>query len=126
MRLYQKGFTYPVTLSILLSMCLFLIMTAEILLIEKKVAIELAAIQQQDYYFLTALKKTEREFQSKGIITAGEYIFDKGTVTYTVSPATNGQHLVTFIVLLTEGTPIQAQSYYNINQKKMVKWFKNK
>jgi ComG operon protein 7 len=125
MRNCQKGFTYPLTLSILFSMCLFLTMSAELLLTERKIAVEVAAIQQQDYYFIAALKKTEQDFQSKNMTYSGLYFFENATVSFTTaSSGVPQQQKVTFTVKLNNRPTVEGYGFYDINQKKMVKWMK--
>ena len=119
----ENGFTYPITLSILIIFLLFFSIRVEQLLSERKMALETKKILEQEYYLLTSTKKIEK------ILQDGDSIQPKGTFNYTNGelvfqaniPAGEIQE-ISFTLQLHSGEISKGIGYYDLNLKKMVKW----
>ncbi|WP_059171118.1 competence type IV pilus minor pilin ComGG [Bacillus sp. FJAT-27445] len=119
----ENGFTYPITLSILLSISICLAATSELLLIERRMAKEAEIIQLQDYYLLRTLKKVETILKEKGgTPAAGSFTYRKGTASYTVVSSAPGMLYVTLLAKVEGRSSVIGYGYYDITLKKMVKW----
>ncbi|MGG3561009.1 hypothetical protein ABES03_05265 [Neobacillus rhizosphaerae] len=87
----EKGFTYPLTLCLLLFFLLFLAMHVDQLLIERKLAHETADIQQEEYYFLSSIKKVEVLYQTvETLPVRGGWTYSNGTMEYQAEAPTSG------------------------------------
>jgi ComG operon protein 7 len=120
----EKGFTYPITLSLLLSMCILLGASSELLLVEQKMAREAESMYLQEYYLLSSLKKVERSLQDgNGTPVSGNHYYSEGAVQYQTVTESGGGLKVTFRVWVHHNTDFfEGYGFYNPNQKKMVKW----
>ncbi|WP_409270641.1 competence type IV pilus minor pilin ComGG [Neobacillus sp. SCS-31] len=117
------GFTYPLTLAVLLAISVTLTAASELLLIETRMAKEIETIQIQEYYMISSLKKIEKSFQEgSGTATGGSFAYRRGLVAYTVSTASPGTLKITISVKVDGAIPVEGYGYYDIPLKKMVKW----
>lgn len=119
----ENGFTYPLTLSILIIFLLVFSLQAEQLLTERKMYKETRTILQQEYYMLLSVKKIEKAIQTNGPIQAGGSIqYHYGSIDYLPeAPSVNIQK-ITFTLHLNTGEATHGYGYYDTNLKKMVKW----
>lgn len=119
----EKGFTYPLALAFLLAFSVFLAMSAELLVIQEKMAEETEVTLLEEYYLLTSLKKTERVMQQEAVPPAnGSYLFEKGIARFTISPDTQGMLKVTLNVTIKGSHTVEGYGFYDPGQKKMIKW----
>jgi len=119
----EKGFTYPLALAFLLSFSVFLAMSAELLLIQEKMAKETEASFLEEYYLLSSLKKTEKMMrQEGGHPIKGNYLFEKGFAQFTIMPDAQGMQKVTLIVTIEGSHTVEGYGFYDPVQKKMIKW----
>lgn len=127
MKKNEAGFTYPFTLMVLLLFLIFFSVRIEGLLIERKTARESLIIRQQEYYFLTSIKKME------GLYQAGTTLPLKDTMTYlngrmeyqSEKPINNVQK-VNFTLSLNSGETIMAHGFFDLNSKRLIKWIEMK
>jgi hypothetical protein len=119
----QKGFTYALTLSILISFLVFFSIQVQQLLVEKKVYHETKIIIQQEYYMLVSVKKMEAKFQSgETIATKGTFQFHNGHVDYTADTPSGSTQRITFTLKLHSGETATGFGYYDRSLKKIIKW----
>ncbi|WHY76114.1 competence type IV pilus minor pilin ComGG [Neobacillus sp. WH10] len=119
----EQGFTYPLVLCILILFLLFFSMHIEQLLTERKMAHETAAIFQQEYYFLSSVKKVEWLFQTEGNIPdKGTIVYRNGTMDYQTEPISGYVQKVNFTLSLNSGEAITGRGFFDTGSKKMVKW----
>ncbi|MFK9093272.1 competence type IV pilus minor pilin ComGG [Bacillus salipaludis] len=118
----QQGFTYPLVLCLLIIFLLFFSMHIEQLLTERKMAHETAAILQQEYYFLSSVKKVEWLQQSGGIPAKGTIIYVNGTMDYQAETPSGSNQKVNFTLCLKSGEIITGRGFFDLKSKKMVKW----
>ncbi|WML45295.1 competence type IV pilus minor pilin ComGG [Neobacillus sp. PS3-40] len=119
----EQGFTYPLTLSILMIFLVFYSIRVEQLLIERKMNQETKKIEKQEYYMLSSTKKIEK------LLHDGQPIQQYSTFTYkygivnvlTNIPIGNIQK-ITFTLHLDSGEVSEGIGYFDINFKKIVQW----
>ncbi|MDQ0197313.1 competence type IV pilus minor pilin ComGG [Neobacillus ginsengisoli] len=122
MRKNEKGFTYPLTLCVLILFLLFFSSHVERLLTEKEMAHETALILQQDYYFLTTVKKIEKLYQSTGIQLKGSFKYINGKMDYQAETPIGTSQKISFTLRLNSGETVIGRGYFDIKLKRMVKW----
>lgn len=119
----EKGFTYPLTLCLLILFLLFFSMNIERLLSERKLVHETATIEKQEYYFLSSVKKIEKIFEMEGSIPAtGSIHYLDGDMDFrTDTPAGNNQK-ISFTLRLHSGITILGSGIIDTKSKKLIKW----
>jgi hypothetical protein len=119
----ENGFTYPLTLSVLIVFLIFFSVNVEQLQSERKMAHETKKILKQEYYMMSSAKKIEKRIQNgDSIQTNGVFIYKGGKVDYLSSSPLDGIQKVTFTLQLESGEVASGIGYYDINVKKMSKW----
>jgi hypothetical protein len=118
----EKGFTFPLSLCMLLLISTFVVIYTQQYLNEKKFAHETETILKQEYYFLVAVRKLETQLQNdEPILNKGQYIMQKGRMDFTKEDL--GTTLkFNFSLTLSTGEKAIGIAYYNKIQRKMIKW----
>ncbi|MDQ6599633.1 hypothetical protein E2K98_15410 [Bacillus salipaludis] len=123
MKKIQAGFTYPLTLCVLLIFFLFLSIRVEQLLAERKVANQTAILLQEEYYFLSSIKKVENMLTSTGTIqTKGSFKYINGTMDYQAEVPVSSVQKVNFTLRFSSGITVVGIGYFDIKLKRMIKW----
>jgi hypothetical protein len=120
----ENGFTYPLTLCLIIIFLLFFSARIEQLLSERKMAHETAIILQEEYYFLSSVKKVEVIFQKSGILPVkGTISFVNGTMEYQAETPTGYVQKVNFTLHLhfVDKTVI-GRGYFDTRTKRLSKW----
>lgn len=120
----QKGFTYPLTLSLLIVFLFFFSIRGGQLLNERRLFHVTQVLQQQEYYMLTSERKTRQLFQSGGTsaLTDGTFTYQYGTMNYHTDPPSGTTQKVTFTLQMNSGEVTLSYAFYDINTKALVKW----
>lgn len=119
----QKGFTYPLTLCLLIIFLLFFSMEVEKLLSERKLGHESAVILQEEYYYLSSVKKFENQAQVSGTIPSkGTFGFQKGNMDFLADPPSGYVQRVSFTLRLYSGELVNGKGYFDTRSKKLIKW----
>lgn len=119
----QRGFTYPLTLAILLSFLIFFSFQVEQLLTEKKMFQETKKIWLEEYYMLVSVKKIEGQLEAgEPISPKGTFHYLKGFVNYQADSPTMSTQKITFTLQLNTGETAIGFGYYDKNMKKLTKW----
>ena len=120
----ERGFTYPLTLCLLIIFLLFLSSRIEVLLSERKIAHETNSIMLEEYYFLSSVKKVEATYQKTGTLPAkGTITFEKGTIDYqTETPIGYIQKVNFTLHLNTDGITNYGRGYFDSRTKRLSKW----
>ncbi|MBT2726549.1 hypothetical protein J7E63_06330 [Bacillus sp. ISL-75] len=120
----EKGFTYPLTLCLIILFLLFFSVRIEQLLSERKMAHETAIILQEEYYFLSSIKKVEVIFQKSGILPVkGTISFVNGTMDYQAETPTGYVQKVNFILHLhAVAKSVIGRGYFDTRTKRLSKW----
>lgn len=92
--------------------------------INKKKIIEETKVQyRNDYYLMSTVKDIERKLSNQELASkAGKYMYNYGTVQYTIQPYSEIEEKVDYLLTATPNYQINAISYFNIEQHKMTKW----
>lgn len=118
----QKGFTYPLTLAVLISFLIFFSIQVQQLLTERKMLHETKIILQQEYYMLTTVKKMEGELSGAPVGARGTFQFINGYVDYQADLPSGSTQKITFTLHLHSGETAVGFGYFDKNLKKLVKW----
>ncbi|MGG1679836.1 competence type IV pilus minor pilin ComGG [Neobacillus sp. NRS-1170] len=119
----QSGFTYPLTLCLLILFLIFFSIHVEQLLTERKMVHETGTILQEEYYFLSAVKKMENLFQSVGAIPLkGTLVYQKGNMGYQAETPAGYVQKVNFTLTLYSGETAYGIGYFETRTKKLIKW----
>ncbi|WP_160721655.1 competence type IV pilus minor pilin ComGG [Bacillus sp. USDA818B3_A] len=119
----QRGFTYPLTLCILLLFLIFFSMHIEQLLSEQKMAEETTALLRQEYYFLSTAKKIELLYQTKGTIPSkGTYVYAHGTMDYRAETPSAYVQIVDFTLVIQRREPVVGFGYFDTRSRSLIKW----
>jgi hypothetical protein len=119
----EHGFTYPLTLCLLLLFLLFFSLQVERLLTERKVAHETELVMREEYYFLSSVKKLEATFQTKGILpVSGIFTYQKGWMDFKTDAPSGYSQRVTFSLSLQTGEKVTGRGYFDTRTKKLIKW----
>lgn len=119
----ENGFTYPLTISVLIVFLIFFSISVKQLQSEKIMAQETKKILNQEYYMMSSAKKIEKSIQNgDSIQTNGVFIYKNGEMNYLSNTPLGGIQKVTFTLQLESGEIASGIGYYDINIKKMIKW----
>lgn len=122
MNLNQRGFTYPLTLSILIVFLFYFSTHVEQLLEERKMFHETKIILQQEYYTLVSVKKMEKILQSQTLLGKGTLTFRYGKMDYLAALPSGNTQQITFTLYLQSGQSSLGFGFYDSNSKKLIKW----
>jgi hypothetical protein len=119
----EKGFTLPLTLSIMIVFILFLTFQVEQLLTERKMFHETKSILQQEYYMLVSIKKIEKQLVTGETLPAkGKMNYLYGNIDYQIDLPSGNTQKITLSLVLTSGETAWGYGYYDKNAKKIIKW----
>lgn len=118
----DKGFTYPLSLCMLLLISTFVIVHSQLFLNEKRLKQETDTILAQEYYYLFCVRKVETQLQNGEMLqNPGVILLSDGRMDFTIED-TGTLLKITFNLTLSSGEKAIGFAYYNKTQKKMVKW----
>ena len=119
----ENGFTYPLTLCLLIIFLSFFSVRTEQFLSESKMAHEKNTILQEEYYFLSSVKKLEGIFQKSGTLPSkGTISFVKITMDYQTETPTGYVQKVNFTLHLAGDTTVIGKGFFDTRTKKLTKW----
>lgn len=123
MRNSEKGFTYPLTLCLLILFLFFFSMRVDQLLSKRMIARETSVILQEEYYYLSSVKKIENLLQSSGSIPAkGVIPYWNGTMTYEANAPIGYSQKVQFSLQMKTGETVTGYGTFDTRSKKLIKW----
>jgi competence protein ComGG len=119
----QRGFTYPLTLSLLLSFLIFFSIQVDQLLAEEKMFHETKNILLEEYYMFISMKNVEKKLQTgETIAQKGTIPYLNGTVSYQADLPSGSTQKITFTLQLPTGETIIGIGYFDKNLKRLTKW----
>jgi hypothetical protein len=122
MRSREQGFTYPLTLVVLILFLSIFSFRVEQLLSERKMSYETNVILQEEYYFHSSFKKIEKILQSGGVISGrGSFSYQKGTMGYQADIPIGSVQKIHFTLKMYTGETVAVRCYFDIAAKKMIK-----
>jgi hypothetical protein len=119
----EKGFTYPLVLCLLIVFLAFFSLLVERLLTERKQAHETSVLLQEEFYFLSSVKKVENMLQSGGQIPAkGTINFQNGKADFQADSPAGYLQKVQFTLRLNSGETMNGKGFIDTRLKRFVKW----
>jgi competence protein ComGG len=119
----QDGFSYPLTLTIILAALFLLTIQLDQFISEKRIVNQAETVIMQEYYLLCSFKKTEKML-SENIAPdkSGIFSFKNGSVSYEISPVATSLIQITFKTKIGSDKEISGYAYYDTDLQKMIKW----
>nr|WP_263325737.1 competence type IV pilus minor pilin ComGG [Neobacillus sp. Marseille-Q6967] len=123
MRNNEHGFSYPLTLCVVLLFLLIFSFRVDMLLSERKLAHETNTVLQVEYYFHSTIKKIEKTLSlNTAIPSKGTYFFSNGKVDYVAEKPIGTSQKVLFTLRLNTGETAIANGFFDVNTKRIIKW----
>ncbi|WP_394232933.1 competence type IV pilus minor pilin ComGG [Niallia oryzisoli] len=119
----QRGFTYPLTLCMLILFSTVLVIYTEEFIAEKRMLAETENILKQDYYLVSSLKVLEETLAVEGKSNSTGYIelYD-GQVHYVIGELTGSIWEITLNLKTSNNHEFNGSAFYDCNDKKIIKW----
>ena len=120
----QKGFTYPLTLCLLILLSTTLTIQIEQYITEKRMLNETETILKQDYYFLSTIEWLQSQIAiSDPMPTTGFLDFNDGQVSYTIVELSEKELEIKLILTMKRGNgEVEGSAFYDKSLGKIVKW----
>ena len=120
----QKGFTYPLTLCLLILLSTTLTIQIEQYITEKRMLNETETILKQDYYFLSTIELLQSQIAiSDPMPTTGFLDFNDGQVSYTIVELSEKELEIKLVLTMKRGNgEVEGSAFYDKSLGKIVKW----
>lgn len=120
----QSGFTYPLTLCMLILFSTVLMIYMEQLSVEKRMLPETETVLKQDYYVISTLTTLEEFFSAQGKTgSTGTIEFYDGEVQYVITEMTDSLWEIKISLKIgKDNREFFGLAYYDANLKKIIKW----
>jgi hypothetical protein len=123
MRNNEKGFTFPLTLTVTLLFLIIFSFRLEQLVTERRLSHETAVILQQEYYYHSSVKKIEKVLQAGGTIPSkGTFSFTNATMVYQTENPLGSTQRINFTLTMESGETSSCRGIFDLHLKKLVKW----
>jgi ComG operon protein 7 len=120
----QKGFTYPITLCLLILLSTTLTIQIEQYITEKRMLNETESILKQDYYFLSTIELLQSQIAlSDSMPTTGFLDFNDGQISYTIVELSERELEIKLILTMKRGNgEVEGSAFYDKSLGKIVTW----
>ena len=120
----QKGFTYPLTLCLLILLSTTLTIQIEQYITEKRMLNETETILKQDYYFLSTIELLQSQIAiSDSMPTTGFLDFNDGQISYTIVELSERELEIKLVLTMTGGNgEVEGYAFYDKSLGKIVTW----
>jgi len=120
----QKGFTYPLTLCLLILLSTTLTIQIEQYITEKRMLNETETILKQDYYFLSTIELLQSKIAiSDPMPTIGFLDFNDGQISYTIVEVSERELEIKLILTMKRGNgEVEGSAFYDKSLGKIVAW----
>ena len=120
----QKGFTYPLTLCLLILLSTTLTIQIEQYITEKRMLNETETILKQDYYFLSTIELLQSQIAiSDPMPTTGFLDFNDGQISYTIVELSERELEIKLILTMKRGNgEVEGSAFYDKSLGKIVTW----
>ena len=120
----QKGFTYPLTLCLLILLSTTLTIQIEQYITEKRMLNETETILKQDYYFLSTIELLQSQIAiSDPMPTTGFLDFNDGQVSYTIVELSEKELEIKLVLTMKRGNgEVEGSAFYDKSLGKIVTW----
>jgi len=124
LRRNQKGFTYPLTLCMLILFSTILVIYLEQYVIETRMLAETENLLKQDYYIVSTLKTMEENLATEGRTNnAGSIQFYDGQAEYVIEEMTESLWEIKLRIKMgIDNQQFSGTAFYDTNYKKIIKW----
>jgi hypothetical protein len=123
MRNNEKGFTFPLTLTVTLLFLIIFSFRVEQLVTERRLAHETAVILKQEYYYHSSVKKLEKVLQAGGPIQSkGTFLYTNGSMVYQTETPIGTTQRINFTLTMDSGETSSGRGIFDLHLKKLVKW----
>src|SRR4051812_42592503 len=118
----QKGFTYPLTLCLLILLSTTLTIQIEQYITEKRMLNETETILKQDYYFLSTIELLQSEIAiSDPMPTIGFLDFNDGQISYTIVELSERELEIKLVLTMKRGNgEVEGSAFYDKSLGKIV------
>ena len=120
----QKGFTYPLTLCLLILLSTTLTIQIEQYITEKRMLNETETILKQDYYFLSTIELLQSKIAiSDPMPTIGFLDFNDGQISYTIVELSERELEIKLVLTMKRGNgEVEGSAFYDKSLGKIVTW----
>jgi ComG operon protein 7 len=120
----QKGFTYPLTLCLLILLSTTLTIQIEQYITEKRMLNETETILKQDYYFLSTIELLQSKIAiSDPMPTIGFLDFNDGQISYTIVELSERELEIKLVLTMKRGNgEVEGSAFYDKSLGKIVAW----
>lgn len=120
----QKGFTYPLTLCMLILFSTILALYLEQYITEKRMLTETENILKQEYYIVSSLKTMEESLAVEGRVNPTGFIeFYDGQAEYVIEEITESLWEIKLQIKIgIDSRQFSGTAFYDTNYKKIIKW----
>jgi hypothetical protein len=118
----EKGFTYPMSLCVLVFFSLFLLMLVEQNVMERRFFKETETILLVEYYFQASVVEAEQLLNKDELAQIGKFEYKNGEVRFTRRLLSQALEEVTFSLKLNTGEQWIGIVQYDRVKQKFVKW----
>jgi hypothetical protein len=120
----QKGFTYPLTLCLLILLSTTLTIQIEQYITEKRMLNETETILKQDYYFLSTIELLQSKIAiSDPMPTMGFLDFNDGQISYSIVELSERELEIKLVLTMKRGNgEVEGSAFYDKSLGKIVAW----
>jgi hypothetical protein len=119
----EKGFTYPLTLCMLIIFSIVLVIHIDQYVIEKRMFMETETILKQDYYLLSSVRKVETILATNvEIVNSGSFEFYDGHADYQLKKITDTIWESNIQLMTGKKITITGIAYYDSDRQKVIQW----
>ena len=120
----EKGFTYPLTLCLLIIFSMVLAIHIDQYVIEKGMLLETETILKQDYYLLSSVRKIESTLAEMNgeTVEAGSFEFYDGYANFHISKVTDTIWQINIQLKTGKEMVITGIAYYDSERQKVIQW----
>ncbi|HEY4551386.1 MAG TPA: competence type IV pilus minor pilin ComGG [Bacillus sp. (in: firmicutes)] len=119
----EKGFTYPLTLCMLIIFSIVLVIHIDQYVIEKRMFMETETILKQDYYLLSSVRKVETILATNvEIVNSGSFEFYDGHADYQLKKITDTIWEINIQLMTGKKITITGIAYYDSDRQKVIQW----
>ena len=124
----EKGFTYPLTLCLLIIFSMVLAIHIDQYVIEKGMLLETETILKQDYYLLSSVRKIESMLAEMNgeTVEAGAFEFYDGHADFQISKVTDTIWQINIQLRTGKKMVITGIAYYDSDRQKVIQWIGEK
>lgn len=118
----ERGFTFPVSLSLLLLVSLFLLILLNQYLTEKQFVKQIEEFEQNRFYFFQSMLQVERMIIEGEQEQSGRFPYEHGTVYYNIDEIADNLFHIELELERNNGASLEASFYFDEIGGKTIGW----